>query len=691
MNDALPRSSRPSTAAAVLAVALLLLGLTIGPLLLLRADSAALRLGNVRLQLYAAFLYWTVGAVLMVAPFLALMTIPGDWFERWWRGVSSRIMAIPARAFEIGLVILVFLACAFLSAYAFDRGPTTADSIAQLWHARILLDGRLSLPPDPHFEFFAVDNIIDRPRWMSQFPIGGAALHMLGVLTGATWLLNPVLTGIMALLLYRLARGVYGEEVGRGAAAVFATSPVVLIMGGTHMNHPATALCVMIAFTALAAWITATSGRRLHASSIVIGSSIGVATTIRPLDGVLAGIVIGLVMLGAAAREGRRSPSLLSGVGAGMLPLSLLLIANWKTTGNPLLFAYEVLWGPNHSLGLHDDPTGHPHSAGRALLLAAKYALQINWVATAWPIPVVLILAIGVLFALRHTRWDVLFLSYFCAQLIAYAFYWHDGQFVGPRFLFTAVPALLILAARAPFLVAERLGAPAHTVWRRIAIITIPVCTAVTWLRPMQPFGAQSLAREFRESRGRFKVDPPFLVQAGTVRNALIFIQEGASARLVHRLWGLGISRADAARLLENSDACSLFEAVHLEQRRADTVGRLSRIRARARPFIQSASNVHVADANLRISDTTAVTPMCLAEIRHDARVKNTVAYGPMLLLNRFDDSGRIAGDAIYVMDLRDRNEILRERFGNRTWYRYEIPRDRADTVPVLVPYGTAP
>jgi hypothetical protein len=117
----------------------------------------------------------------------------------------------------------------------------------------------------------------------------------------------------------------------------------------------------------------------------------------------------------------------------------------------------------------------------------------------------------------------------------------------------------------------------------------------------------------------------------------------------------------------------------------------LTRLRSRAKPFIQSPANLQVADGNLRINDTTSLTPLCLAEIRHDARVKNTVAYGPMLLLNRLDGAGRIAGDAIYVMDLRDRNEILRERFGNRTWYRYEIPRDRADTVPVLVPYGTAP
>lgn len=687
MNGALPRDSRRSTAVAVLAVALLLLGLTIGPLLLLRADTESLRLGNVRLQLYAGFLYWTVGATLMIAPFLALMTIPGDWFERRWSDVSTRIMAIPRRAFAGGLVAAVFLACLFLSWYAFDRAPTTADGVAQLWHARILLHGRLSLPADPNPEFFAIDNVIDRPRWMSQFPIGGPALQTLGVLVGASWLLNPVLTAIMALLVYRLATAAFGEAVGRASAAVFATSPMVLLMGGTHMNHPATALCVLIAFGALASWIGAGPGRRLHATSVIIGASVGAATMIRPLDGVIAGSVIALVMLAVTARVPGRSMSLLSAIGAGAGPLALLLLANWRTTGHPLVFAYEVLWGPNHSLGLHDDPTGHPHTAGRALLLAAKYAFQVNWIATAWPVPVLLILATGICFAARHTRWDIVLLSYFCAQLAAYSFYWHDGQFIGPRFLFSAIPALLILVARAPFLVAERL--PPGTVWRRVAIVLIPVCVGVSWLRPMPPFGAQAVTREFRLSRGRFKVDPPLLVREGPVRNALIFVQEGASARLAHRLWGLGVTRAEAARLLERSDACSLLEAVRMEERIPDSTGRLSRLRARARPFVRSAANLHVLDANLRITDTTSLTPSCLAEIRYDARVRNTVAYGPMLLLNRIDADGRIAGDAIYVMDLRDRNEILRGRFGSRTWYRYEIPRDRPDTAPILVPYGT--
>src|SRR5688572_5453878 len=137
------RDSSQSVVLPVAAVALVLLGLSVGPMLLLRPEAAALRLGSLRVQLYAGFLYWTVGAALLVAPILALMTVPGDWFERWWTDVVDRVMAIPERVFVFALIGVTLAAAIFLAFFSFDGRPTTADEIAQLWHARMLLHGRL--------------------------------------------------------------------------------------------------------------------------------------------------------------------------------------------------------------------------------------------------------------------------------------------------------------------------------------------------------------------------------------------------------------------------------------------------------------------------------------------------------------------------------------------------------------------
>ena len=680
-----PRRSRGPACAAIVIV---LVGLFPGPFLLKQRGVEGMNITDIGVQLQAGWMYWTTGSVLMIAPFLALLTLPGDWFENGWSWTATRIMAVSSTRFAMGLMLFAFGASLFLADYSFDRRPTTADEIAQLWHARMLLQGRLAMPPDPNPEFFAIDNVIDRPVWMSQFPIGGPAVMAVGMLFGVAWLLNPVLTALLVYNVYRFGQRAYGEAQARAAAAVVAVSPMLLMMGGTHMNHTPTAWLVTAALAALPLWIYAgpDDGRRRMRAAAVIGFTIGCATTIRPLDGVLAGVVIGLVMLAVAARDlgadRTRPHSLLVAIAAGAIPLLLLLLANWRTTGNPLEFGYEMLWGPNHSRGLHDDPTGNPHTAWRALLLAVKYSVQLNWITTSWPVPVLLIVAIGLLLSRRPTRWDVMLLGLFGAQLLLYAFYWHDGQFIGPRFMFTAVPPLLILAARAPFIV----GARVTGVWRRIAIAVIPVCVGVAWLRSMPPFGVQGLAREFKETRTRLKVDPP-----PPLENALVFVQEGASSRMQHRLWGLGVSRRDAARIMKTADGCSLLDAIMEEERRpiADSAGRVARIERAVKPFVPTPRTLSFPDRNFRVSDPSTAKQPCVDEVAHDNRVKNTVAYGAMLVLNRFDDAGHVGGPAVFVMDLRDRNEVLRRRFGDRVWYRYEIPRNRPDSAPVLVRYDS--
>lgn len=671
------------------AIALLMVGLFPAPALLVQPSVLQLNILDVRQQLHAGFMYWTTGIVLLVGPFLALATVPGEWFERWWSDAVAGIMAIPERTFAAGIVVLTLGLAVGVTWYSFDGRPTTADEIAQLWHARMLLAGRLSLPPDPNPEFFAIDNIIDRPRWMSQFPIGGPAVLSVGLITHAAWLLNPVLTALTALNVYRFVQRAYGEAEARAAATVFALSPMVLLMGATYMNHMPTAWLVTLALAELSRWSDTTDARTLRRSAVIIGVALASAITIRPLDGAVGVVVIGLVMLFRTARDRSRVPSLLWAMGAGAVPIALLLVVNWQLTGNPLRFGYEVLWGANHSLGLHDDPTGHPHTAWRALLLGVKYAVQLNWITTAWPVPIILIVATGMLAARRAHRWDFVLFALFGAQLVVYAFYWHDGQFIGPRFMFTAVPALLVLAARAPFVVSERLsGAP-----RRMALAVIPVCIGVAWLRHMPPFGMQGLASEFRDSRTRLKLDPPREIVSGAVQNALVFVQEGAATRLLHRLWGVGVSRPAAARLLASADACTLLEAVRAEEQRPsnDSTVRLRRIDAVVRPYRASRLDIHIPDPNFRVSDAASLTPACRDEIARDNRLRNTVAYGPMLLLNRFDANGRVGGNVVYVINLGERNDVLRRRFADRHWYRYEVSRSSQDTMPSLVPYDSPP
>jgi hypothetical protein len=675
-----PDARRPAALAAVLLVAITVLG----PRLVAVSSLPANNL--VEYAVKPAILYWTVGSALVVFPVLALTTVPGDWFERWWDAASSRVMAPSNPAFATGLVVVAITLAGAFSWYCFGAGPINSDEISQLWHARILLGGRLALPADPNPEFFAIDNVIDSPVWMSQFPIGGPAVQALGVAVGAAWLTNPIFTGLTSLNVYRFVQRVYGEAQARAAAIVFVASPTVLIMGGSHMNHVATAWLLTLAFAALPVWMSSEERRARMRSAALIGLGVGTAAAIRPLDAAIAAAILGGVMLFFAARDRARATSLLVSGGVGALPVALLLAANWLTTGAPQRFGYTLLWGPNHSLGLHADPTGLPHTAWRALLMALRYVTEVNAFTTTWAIPLLLIVALA--FALGpHVRgWDKLLLAFAALQLTAYAFYFHDGQFAGARFLFSVIPAILILATRAPFMLAAReLGA-----WRRATLLLLPVCIATTWVRPMGPFGVRGLALEFRGARVSLKRGAPRDSVMDRLPRSLVFVQEHASARLVRRLWALGVSRSDAARLMRDADNCALFDALRAEERRGavDSAGRVQRMELHTMRYNSPAGQASL-DSAAKAGFTSAISG-CVTEMAHDNRVADFISYGPMLLRNRFDAQGRIDGQVVYVMDLSERNEVLRSRFGDRQWYRWEIPRGSRDSVPKLVPYDSA-
>ena len=208
--------------------------------------------------------FWSGAALLTVGPVLALAALPLPWL----RALPFRLAAWLRRPSPLAFAVLIGAAFAALStllaSYAFHFAPTTADEIAQLWHARILLHGHLALPADPNAEFFAVDNVIDTGKWYSQFPIGGPLVLAVAYLIRVPWLLDPLLGGLTAALLYHFARRAYGETQGRAVAVLFALSPVTLLMSASYMNHVPVLLLAVAVLAALTEWERAVTPRARH-------------------------------------------------------------------------------------------------------------------------------------------------------------------------------------------------------------------------------------------------------------------------------------------------------------------------------------------------------------------------------------------------------------------------------------------
>jgi hypothetical protein len=594
--------------------------------------------------------YWVIGGGgLTLLVLCAARWLPGH-MDQLTRDLSARILGIPAPLFLGAVAMIAVVGSAALAVYCFGRQPHNADEVAQLWHARILLSGRLALLADPNPEFFGIDNVIDRGRWFSQFPIGGPAFLALGMALRATWLVNPVLLGLTVPNLYAFARATFDDATARTTVLLFAFSPLVLFMGASYMNHVAVLWLVSVALARLPVWMNAHRRAEASRAAAIIGLALGVAAAIRPLDAAVAALVIGTMQLIHLRGSRARIESLVAQTAAGMLPVALLLWANARTTGAPLLFGYDVLYGSAHELGFHVDPYGVMHTPGRALMYASKYLLQLDVMLLEAPVPALGLVVAGLLVMRRPTRWDVLLIAFLVVQLVCYALYWHEGDFRGPRFLFTALPAILILLARAPVLIARA----THGALRRTALVVLPLFVFAGWGTFNNRFSVMGRVRGFRSAAPVGRVDPDSLARSAGLRHALVFVREGSFTAWQRRLWALGVPRSEAMRLMASVHPCALRQAVLEEESTSAPAGeRLDRILGRIAQFGPQAE----------------AAPTCVEELVADG--KGLASYAPFLPANTIEPDGRVGGDVVYVLDLGSHDEVLRSRFGDRTWYTF--------------------
>jgi hypothetical protein len=256
--------------------------------------------------------------------------------------------------------------------------------------------------------------------------------------------------------------------------------------------------------------------------------------------------------------------------------------------------------------------------------------------------------------------------------VVAYAVYWHDGSFRGPRFLFTAMPAIVILTARAPFVIAS----VTRGAVRRTAMLALPVCVLVAWLSVGMSDSVPGRVRMYRRGSAVMRVDPQVMARSAGLTHALVFINEGTEARNLHYLWELGLSRGNAARLMVSASSCAVRMSIDAEEslRPPRTQGRLDRLVKGALAFDAKEPPVQPA--------------ACLEDMRRDS--EGSASFAPFFPANTIDADGRIGGDVVYALDLGEHDEVLRARFGDRRWYRFGVRLAAGDTVPTLIPYVAA-
>lgn len=606
--------------------------------------------------------------------------------ERVWKGLEWR--ALPYVA--VGLVaVALFL----VAGHLFEGHALHLDSIVQLFQAEIFAGGRLKAAAPADAAFFLTQNtILDATGWYAQYPPGQSALLAIGVKLDAPWTV-PIATSLgSAALLYAFTRTIYGSRTAALAVALLAVSPFFWFMGAGFMNHVPT-----LFFTLLFLLLLATFERHGRLRYLAgAGLALGAAFLTRPLTALAVGAAFSAVGWWRSGRpapggagttpddppaperpRARESLGRLAVLGCGFLAAaSLFLLYNAFTTGDALVPGYLHLWGDGHGLGFHETPWGGRHTPLLGLRNQLADLALLNVHLFEWPIPALWPLAAFLALGWADRRWDRRLLAGLLVIPLAYFFYWHRDDYLGPRFLYASLAFALPLTAR----VLERLGARLRTTTVRPGG-AFPPAGAACWVILLVGIstawalvgGIPSRARWHAAGRAPLKQELLDDARAAGLDRGLIFVSTSWGNRLIARLRGLGASASLVERAYRTVDHCRLHGTVEA----AETVASAGSgprpaeaLNARLTSLIEDAAPVIATaelngDPSLRVAPERPLSVACRDEILYDRRGYGL--YTPHLPANR----PGLDGPFIVVRDLRAANVRLRDGFPDLPAYLY--------------------
>lgn len=385
--------------------------------------------------------------------------------------------------FALGAALWVTVLAILLGWLVYEYHPHIPDEVCYLSQARYLAEGRLAMPAPPVPSAFAVDLMtFEETRWYSCFPPGWPAMLAVGVVLGVPWLVNPVLAGVNVLLVFALLRRLYDRSLARLAVVLLCLSPWYVLMAMNLLAHTATLTCALLA--ALAIEWARDGGRPFWAG--VAGAAIGLASLIRPLDGVILAGLFGLWAVGVGGSR-LRAVCLLA-LALGVLATGgLVLPYNAWLTGDPLRFpvvAYfdrvygsgtnAMGFGPQRGVGWTGLDPLPGHGLLDVLINGNMNLFSVNGELLGWSTGSLLLATLAVRWG-WHSRADRLMLAAALGVVGAHTFYWFSGgPDFGARYWYLLLVPCIALTVRGVRGVASRLdGDGVGSAWRVLAGVAV--------------------------------------------------------------------------------------------------------------------------------------------------------------------------------------------------------------------------
>jgi hypothetical protein len=570
----------------------------------------------------------------------------------------------------VGACSLAFaVAATMVMQGVFAGNPHLVDEMAHLFHARVFAQGRLAAPaPEPPEFFLLLHTTVRDGAWVSQYPPGHTALLTLGALINAEWVVGPLLGGVSVVLVFLLARGLYGPVTGVLAAFLFAASAWVLVMSGTYMSH------VSAVAWSLLAWAAVFGPRRPGPRHwLLAGVALAAVAATRPLDAVAAALP---VLAWMTTRRRVVVPGAWMLVG-GAPVLAFLAWFNMQLFGGPSTFGYTAMYGAEHGLGFHVDPYGNGYTPLIAVSNAAVALRRLHVYLYELPVPVLTLVAVWAFLA-RRRRSDAYVAVGVLAAPVLYFFYWHSGFLYGPRFYYAAVPFLVIALARAMRWIwsAARRSTPAYCNLQVAATTAAAVVLLWGWADLLP-----DRLSAYRQQLPTLKLHPKHALSDAGVAQALVLVPESWSARVIAGLWAQGVSQGLTERAFRRLDTCDLDQMLAEARRHGTRDGALESL---IETMIAKTPNPvppvpGAPDPWVRLRPREGLPEACRRELTRDR--DGFTVFANLGWRNDVDlDSG-----IVFARDLFERNDALLTRYRGWDLWRWAPPPGQPDALPVLV------
>ncbi|HEX8733593.1 MAG TPA: hypothetical protein VF725_16195 [Ktedonobacterales bacterium] len=378
------------------------------------------------------------------------------WLVGRWRALTAAIHPIGLLGLAASFPYVVWIALA-----QYHAQPHIYDAAAYLFGAKTFAAGRLWAPAPPASvaQFFnGPFMVMSAGKWFNQYPPGASLTLAVGVALGAPWLVEPLLGTLALLGVGLVAHRLYGDRrVATLAVLLGAASPFYSYLAASYLSHTI-ALCYLVwgwwallrcladarahcapLYAALAGllWLLAALTRDTSAIFIVVAG--GGALWLGWRRGWLAGW-----------RRDWRGP-LLCGLAlyvAALLGVIVSAAYNGALTGDSAvtprqLFSPGDRYGFGQGVGFYGQ---HTLAAGFVNLDQLLVSLAIGLYG--WPFYLTLALLLLPFLARRAVAADVVMLLGAAALTFAFVGYFYAGIYLGPRYLYEALPFLLMLTAR---------------------------------------------------------------------------------------------------------------------------------------------------------------------------------------------------------------------------------------------------